>query len=262
MGRRSGLFRKSGRAGITRNARRDQAVPSAGFAHAMSGTFFKGDRKLYYPRKFRPFSKPRLWLIERYPMAVPIVRGSFGHSRVVIEGACAFHSSISCDSSASCERTRFLFSPCVWNNPSVVRFWRVGLGQGFGFSLNALPCGIHCKVLSNLTTAHYRYAYSSRGAPRLRVRHTDGIGIQRLVKQFFALFSKHQIGDTGDNVLSLLFPNTFAPIASDTISSNKNPYERASNRCVRVARARIATGVPNPKNAITRGLLLSIISRL
>jgi hypothetical protein len=58
----------------------------------------------------------------------------------------------------------------------------------------------------------------SRDVPLLQARDTDGIGIQRLVKRLFALFSTHRIGDTGDNVLSLLFPNTFAPTASDTIS--------------------------------------------
>jgi len=31
-----------------------------------------------------------------------------------------------------------------------------GLGQGFGISLNAQPCGIYYKVLSDMTTAHYR----------------------------------------------------------------------------------------------------------
>ena len=94
----------------------------------------------------------------------------------------------------------------------------MGLGQGFGFSLNELPCGIHCKVLSNLTTAHYRYVYMSRDVPLLQAHYTDGIGIQLLVKQISVLFSTHPTGDTAGSVPSLPFLNTFVPTASDTIS--------------------------------------------
>ena len=46
MGRGYELFRKSGGAGTIRNARRIQAVRSAGnLVHTRSGTLFKGDRK-------------------------------------------------------------------------------------------------------------------------------------------------------------------------------------------------------------------------
>ena len=82
-----------------------------------------------------------------------------------------------------------------------------------------LPHGSCYTVLSNLTTAHHRYVYMSHDELLLQVRHTDGIGIPRLVKWLFALFSTHPIGDTADSVPSLLFPNTFVPTASDTISS-------------------------------------------
>jgi hypothetical protein len=58
----------------------------------------------------------------------------------------------------------------------------------------------------------------SRDVLLLRVRHTNDNGIRRLVKPLFALFSMPRIGDTDGNVPSLLFPNTFAPTASDTTS--------------------------------------------
>ena len=90
---------------------------------------------------------------------------------------------------------------------------------GFWVSVYVLPHDSCYTVLSNLTIARCRSACMSRGVPQLRVRHTDGFGIQRLVKLLSALLFMHRIGDTDGSVPLLLSPNTFAPSASDTTSS-------------------------------------------
>ena len=113
----------------------------------------------------------------------------------------------------------FFFPICVCEDKSrVFVFFPESLGQGFGFSLNALPHGIYYTVLLNLTSVRCRSVCRSHGVPQLQVRHIDDIGIQPLVKQISALLSTHPIGDTDGSVPSLLCPNTFAPTASDTIS--------------------------------------------
>ena len=85
------------------------------------------------------------------------------------------------------------------------------LSFGFWVSAYGLPHGTCYTRLLNLTSARCRSACMSRDVLLLRVRHTDGIGIQRLVKQISVLLSTHPIGDTVGSVPSLLFPNTSAP---------------------------------------------------
>ena len=116
-----------------------------------------------------------------------------------------------------------IFSPCVFDKICVVwvfeprTFAQKCFSFGFWVLAYGSPHGSCYRVLSNLIIARYRSACRSRDALLLRVRHTDGIGIQQFVKRLFALLSTHRIGDTGDNVPSLLSPNIFAPTASDTI---------------------------------------------
>ena len=138
---------------------------------------------------------------------------------VVIEGSCAFH----------CVCLQFLFLLFVFDKICVV--WAFGprtfsqkcFSFGFWVSEYGRLHGNCYRVLSDLTSARCRSACRFRDGPLLRVPHTDDIGIQQLVKRISVLLSMHRIGDTDGSVPSLLFPNTFAPTASDTISS-KNSF--------------------------------------
>ena len=132
---------------------------------------------------------------------------------MVINPSFAFHCICLC----------FLFLPCVSDKTGVVgisgirSFW-VYFSCSVSVSAYGQPHGTYYRVPLNLTSARCRSACRSRGGPPLRVRHTADIGILRLVKRFFVLFSTHRIGGTVDSVPSLLCPNTSAPTASDTIS--------------------------------------------
>ena len=125
---------------------------------------------------------------------------------------------------ASCKRMVFLFSACVFDRICVVSIFgsRAFRQECFSFdswmSVYGLLHGSCYTVPLNLTSVRCRSVCRSRGGPQLRAHHTDGIGIWRLVKRISALLSTHRIGDTVDNVPLLLFPNTFVPTSSDTIS--------------------------------------------
>ena len=124
----------------------------------------------------------------------------------------------------SVDYTNFSFSVCVLDRTCVVSvfgsraFPQACFSFGFWGSGYVPPHGSCYTVPLNLTSVRCRSACRFRGGPPLRMHHTVGIGIRRLVRQISALLSTYPIGDTDGNVPSLLFPNTFAPTASDTIS--------------------------------------------